>query len=578
MAGGVPTTQIDGTVPGTGTGAFTTLAFANRNFVTLDNSNPGDTITVDTQSAAPGLVGLTVNAAANGNSLSPQLIYVARTAAGVTTTINAANGWHNIFVGLPAGNALELPAMPLDKILGPVTVSGQDYQDNLTLYDIASTAPKTYTLNSNSITAGPASGVTPAPISWQGFLSVVALFGSTAADTYLLQGLPTGVAALVADGAWTANTVQSLVPDDLTWLVYPNGAVSTGTPGHAVNFSEVWNLTGGPGADTFRFLPSAGQDGALGGVLDGGGGTNTLDYSQDASPVTVNLTDHSATNLDGGAPGGSANIQNVIGNGSSTTLVGPAALTYWNLSSSDQGNLAPAANQPGTFTFTAVPNLTGGPGNDVFRFGSGAAVTGLLDGGGGTNTLEYSAFAGAVTVDLTGQNTTANPGDPFGGLGLATGTAHVRHMQNVVGTPFNDALTGDDEANVFMPNGGLDVVCGSGGDDTVRLWGPQDPRTIIDGGAGTNTLWAADFANAWTVTRPNAGSVRGTIPGFVSGAGFSNFQNLLGGADTDTFRFADGTGVDGWVNGNLGSIPWITARTPRRSRSTWRRTARGARP
>jgi hypothetical protein len=502
-----------------------------------------------------GIGALTINAATAEdpriNALNPQRTYVLSTAAGVSTTINAADGWHNIYVGLPTSNDLGTPGSPLDGILGPVTVVGQAHQDNVTLDDSASTAQKTYTLNATSIRPGAVNGVTPAAVSWQGLLSTVTLFGSSAADTYQLRGEQSGLAALVVDGARTANTFQSFLPNSHTWAVYPNEDVSTGTAGHATNFGEVWNLTGGPGGDVFRFLPSHGRDGGLSGVLDGGVG-GTLDYSQDASPVTVNLADRRADNLDGRVAGGFTNILHVIGNGSSTTLAGPATVNYWNVTGTNQGNLGQAPHRAGSFTFSAVPNLTGGAANDVFQLANGAAVRGVLDGGGGTNTLDYSPYATGVAVDLTGQNTPQNAHDPFGGLGSATGAAHVRHVQNVVGTRFADTLAGDDEANVLMPDGGRDVLRGNGGDDTFRISGAQDPGTVVDGGAGTNTLWAADFANTWDVTGQGAGSVRGTVPGFVSGASFRGVENLLGGASTDTFRFTGGAGVGGWVNGNAG--------------------------
>jgi hypothetical protein len=436
-------TVISGTAPGGSTPTCATLAFTNRNYATVNSSNPADALTVNMAHAAHGLVGLTVNAASDLNNLSPQSIYVLGTAAGVTTNVNAGHGWHNIFVGLPNGNALGVPGSPLDAIQGPVTVSGQAYRDILDLYDSASTAQKTYTLNGNSISAGVVGGVSSGLISWQGSLSEVALFGSTAADTYLMQALPSGLAAMVVDGAPRANTVRSALAGNHTWWIYPNAGVTLdyGLAAVPVTFGAVWNLTGGPGADQFVFLPQNGHDGHLGDVIDGGGGTNTLDYSH---------------------------------------------------------------------------------------------------------------YSTGVTVDLTGQNTPTIPTDPFGGLGAATGTAGVRHIQNLVGSRLNDTLIGDDEPNVIMPNGGWDVVRGNGGDDTVRIWGPQDPRTTIDGGSGANTLWAADFPNTWNVTSRDAGSVRGTVTGYVSGASFSHLQNLLGGTNTDTISFANGAGVSGWVNGNLG--------------------------
>jgi hypothetical protein len=433
-------TEIDGTAPGTGTPTCATLAFTNRNYAALDSTNPDDTITVNTTRASAGLTGLTVNAAPDPNQFSPQAIYVLSTPANVATAVDASNGWHNVFVGLPPGKTPDQPGSPLDGVRGPVTILGQASQDNLIVDDSASTVAKTYTIGAGSISPSPAGGTPSGLISWQGLLRDVSLVGSNAVDTFGVQATPGGVTGF-----------------------------------------------------------------------------------------------------------------HVVGTGPANQLIGPDQLDYWNVTGADQGNLlATQQYRPGLLTFSHVPNLTGGAAQDAFQFAVGAAVTGVIDGGGATNMLDYYPWTTGVTVDLTGQNTPANPTDHFGGLGAATGTAHVRHIQNVVGSRSNDVLIGDDEANVFATNGGLDRVRGNGGDDMVRIWGPQDPRTTIDGGTGTNTLWAADFANTWNVTRLDAGSVHGTASGFVSGAGFSHMQNLLGGLSTDTFHFAAGAGVDGWVNGNQG--------------------------
>jgi hypothetical protein len=275
-----------------------------------------------------GVGSLTINMAPGislGNYQSNQNLYVLATPAGMTTTINAANGWHNVNVGLPTDRRLNttgLPGSPLDNVHGPLTVVGQNYQDVMNLWDWdSSTAVKSYDLNSTSIVATPAGGTASAPISWQGALSVVALYGSWAADTYLLRGEQTNLAALVVDGGYKANTFQSLLPNRHTWAVYGNQTVGTSSsPGHAVSFSEVSNLTGGPGGDVFQFLPSNAGGGKIDGVLNGNGGT--LDYSQYVGDVTVDLALHQASRVNNGAPGGVLNIANVIGSQGNDLLVG----------------------------------------------------------------------------------------------------------------------------------------------------------------------------------------------------------------------------------------------------------------
>jgi hypothetical protein len=549
FGGGTGVNVNDQSGPTTATDVLTASTYRRANFGGLTYSNVGN-LTVN---VVPGI--------ALGGYRSSQNVIVTGTHANTTTTINAANGANNITVGLPTNPAINttgLPGSPLENIQGPLTLNG-DYMDILTLWDWdSSSAQKTYAINTNSIAVTTLNGVPvadPVPISWQGRLSVAVLYGSAAADTYHLLGQSGNMAALVVDGYYRANTFQSFLPQR-TWAIYANQAIGSYVSGlGAIDLGEVWNFTGGPGHDDFLFAPNYGTPGSLNGVLNGGGG-GTLDYSLDTSPVTVNLANDSATNIDGGAAGGFSNIQNVIGNGTSTTLVGPdqvglARTDYWNITGANTGNLlAPAPNQPGPFTFSQVPNLTGGAGNDILQFGPGATITGVLDGGGGVNTLDYSQYTVGVTVNLTGQNTPGQP-DPFGGVGAATGTSGVRHIQNAIGTPFDDTLIGDDEPNVFVGHGGNDLMVGNGGNDTFRFDTAPGPKTQVYGGTlagqeeGSDVLWAADVSNDWELTGPGTGTVNG-IP-------FYNVENLLGGQQDDTFHFHPGASFSGYVNGNRGN-------------------------
>src|SRR5262249_61556185 len=99
------------------------------------------------------------------------------------------------------------------------------------------------------------------------------------------------------------------------------------------------------------------------------------------------------------------------------------------------------------FTFASMENLTGGTGADTFVFGSAAStVTGLVNGGGGTNTLDYSHYPTGVSVQLA--NSPA--------VGTATATGGVLNIQAVFGSAFNDSLIGNDQDNTFATFGGRD--------------------------------------------------------------------------------------------------------------------------
>jgi hypothetical protein len=478
------------------------------------------------------LGGLIINAAPDSNVLNPQPIYVLATSAGTTTTINAANGWHNIFVGLPDGNPLGIPGTGLDAILGAVTVSDQAYRDELVLYDSAGKGQRTYSLNSTSIAVTVADGVpiaAPVPISWKGFLGIVTLFGTPAADKYELQSLANNLVDLQAFGAYTQNTFESMVPDRHTWKVYSNNSVTTEvSPGsnQFVIFGGVYNFTGGPGGDDFQFTPNYGHDGGLAGMLNGNRGT--LDYSQDGSPISVyvatispmdvNGERGSATNLGGGF----SNIRSVIGNNSSTTLIGPDGTNnYWSITGAYKGNLARAQNQASNLAFSQMPNLTGGAMNDTFAFQPGGSISGIVDGRGGTNMLDYSKYTGNITVDLS--------------LNLASlvnqGAANgVFNIANVTGSIGSDLLVGDANPNILIGGTGRNVIIGGAGGDTLDAHLSSGDNILIGGRTDWDSNLAALNAIFAEWTRTDLGPMNSfqiRYNDLLSGTGSTNPMNKL---------------------------------------------------
>jgi hypothetical protein len=141
---------------------------------------------------------------------------------------------------------------------------------------------------------------------------------------------------------------------------------------------------------------------------------------------------------------------------------------------------------------TPVSILTG-PGNDTFRIHDLAGAPSLaLDAGGGTNTLDYSAYVGRVEVILP--------------LGLATGFAGgIKNIENVTGGQGNNLLVGDARANVLIGGTGRNVLIGGGGADTLDASSSTGDNILIGGTttyAGTPNYLAdldAIFAE-WTRT------------------------------------------------------------------------------
>lgn len=96
--------------------------------------------------------------------------------------------------------------------------------------------------------------------------------------------------------------------------------------------------------------------------------------------------------------------------------------------------------------------LWGGGGDDFLRGGKGYDQ---LDGGDGLDSADYSDAASKVNVDL-------NLGTQFTGGG---GLDKLTSIEGVVGSAFNDTLTGTSGVNRLDGGGGNDLLTGGGGAD-----------------------------------------------------------------------------------------------------------------
>ncbi|MEM8637389.1 MAG: CHAT domain-containing protein [Cyanobacteria bacterium P01_G01_bin.54] len=90
------------------------------------------------------------------------------------------------------------------------------------------------------------------------------------------------------------------------------------------------------------------------------------------------------------------------------TLTGFDADTIWELTGAGQGQLTTSGN---TLSFSNITTgITGGSANDTVIFNDGVDFNGVLDGGGGVNTLDYSRYTTPVTVDLAASQATGTLG------------------------------------------------------------------------------------------------------------------------------------------------------------------------
>ncbi len=306
-------------------------------------------------------------------------------------------------------------------------------------------------------------------------------------DSYITFTFATPGTYYIRVGRWTQPT-GSVAQPLLTGQTYQlhislTGAAAVLTTVTANNTSSAM-LDGGEGNDFLQGTIAAD-------VIDGGNGNDTASFvnafSADlATGVTVNLnTQGVGQNTVAAGVDTLTGIENLIGSGLNDTLTG-------------DGN------------------------DNVIEGGLGAD---LMDGGAGSDTASYAGATSGVTVNLGG-----------GAQNTGAGSDTLSGFENLLGSAFNDSLTGDANAN---------TLSGGAGDDTLNpganIVGAVD---VLDGGSGSDT---ASFAGLAGVTATLAGATASI--GVDTIATFVSIENLIGSSNNDTLTGDANANV---IEGGLG--------------------------
>lgn len=190
--------------------------------------------------------------------------------------------------------------------------------------------------------------------------------------------------------------------------------------------------------------------------------------------------------------------------------------------------------------------VDGGVGDDIINGYSGE------DGLPHDTTALYSDATGGVKVNLT--VTTVQ--DVGGGLGHDT----LRFIVNLVGSQFNDRLTGESHDNILDGNGGRDILVGGAGNDTLIAY---DATDTISGGPGHDILeykldgplivdLAATTKSVEDVVGTNDSDVITASSTGVRLEGLDGNDTLTGGAGNDTLYGGHGDdAMDGGGGRNI---------------------------
>jgi Ca2+-binding RTX toxin-like protein/GH24 family phage-related lysozyme (muramidase) len=345
------------------------------------------------------------------------------------------------------------------------------------------------------------------------------LEGGDGFDTADYAASSTGVAVDLAAGTGSGGDAEGDTLQDIERVVGSADADELSGSGA----DDV--LEGGGGDDQL-------QGGAGADVLAGGDGFDTADYEDSGAGVTINLA--AGTGAGGDAEGDTlSGIEQVVGSAHEDTLTGSAGADW----------------------------LRGGDGDDRLAGSAGADV---LSGGDGFDTADYSASAGAVTVDLaagTGRGGDAE-GDVIDGVEAVLGSAEGDVLLGSAGDEVLEGAAGDDR---LVGRGGADVLIGGAGFDTAD-YAASATAVSIDLGAGTGTGGDAEGDRLREIERVVGSAFADDLVGSSGNdvleggagadvlAGLGGADLLEGGAGFDTADYgASGAGVTIDLAGGTGS-------------------------
>jgi parallel beta-helix repeat protein len=531
--GGINNTVVNNQIANDQSVVFDALAVGHTYFLT-SNRLTRDALTVLNYDTVPTLV---INGLDN-------TIDVLRTPAGTATTINADN---LINVGDPVSNAIDaLPVCTLDSIQGPVTINGHGL-GTLVVNDLATNSRQVYDVFANKIDRTPFTPPAPNPpnpatppnppnpgtptqtINYFN-LSYVNVYGGSGADIFGAYSTlsPTSMALFGSGGS-----NQFIVEDPVRVLDDIQGPLALhGGGGDMAFVVDAGNTSGHTYALTTGKLQ---RDGMADLTYDGLGKFTlyTANSSNDGHPpstVKVLSLDPAVTAVtvvgagDTVTVGQNGSMANILGDVSiegSGPFGGEVKQVTLDDSADSTGQTVTIGYQSRGYEVTGLANssqgggiiilpdgtiplaILGGNGDDTFAIAEQASGLGpalQLDGGGGTNTLDYSSYADFslpslspypdILVDLP--------------LGIATGVAGgISHFVNVHGGQARSVIVGDANANVLVGGTGqnfkgafpvFNVLIGGLGSDTLNAGpnNPNNPNKNIE--IGGTTDWDTNMA------------------------------------------------------------------------------------
>ena len=306
------------------------------------------------------------------------------------------------------------------------------------------------------------------------------LVGGSGRDQFEIQALSAPPLFISGgSGTDTIRTEDTFTPEynnQFVWSLSGVGAGSILSPyQYQTNFDRFESLEAGSYSDILRFVATP-QNDWYNDVTSLSGNTAMLYYSVPPSnrTIEVNLQNRTATGIRSWN-----GIDIFISEVQNSRLIGRNADLHWQFDMS--GNLS----SDSITNFQGFDTVIGGSGNDQMSFvpgasGEYAAGPRRIEGGAGQNGMDFSLFPVGVTIDL--QAGTAS-----------TFARGISGFTNVVGSQFNDTLSGDGQDNLLVGMAGNDTLRGQSGNDS--LFGGAGNDSLY-GGNG-NDLLVGGFGSDW---------------------------------------------------------------------------------
>ena len=324
-----------------------------------------------------------------------------------------------------------------------------------------------------------------------------------------------------ADSTWTINDIDS---GDLD----------------GIEFSRIENLQGAENfVDMFVFHPGAGFTG----TLDGGAGSNTLNFG--ATSDTLRIVIHEDESVSVHSLDDFWTLLGFIPDEALELLLENTTLSH-------------AEN---------IDRLIGSDGDTTIALEDNAEFAGSVDGWGGTNTLDYSAFSGNVSVNFSSGTATgivfgiSNLHNVIGGQGnlsvagssgadeavfhnasfegVVSDLQTMAGMDNIVGSPNDDFLIGNADMNKLDGGEGDDTLIGYSGNDTYLFADNWGNDTVIESaGEGYDTLDFSQVTADLTFTFHFIGTISVT-DGTNTLDNIANIESVVDGQGNDTYVFED---------------------------------------